>query len=168
MKNNVKNIYASVVSLTDHIQMVGYREIVESHARAWGLSGVVFNYNDGSVKLMASGSESAVTGFIEELKVQREGIMIDTVEIVEDIILPSPFGRITVDEMREISERFDKGIMILGEMNGKLGGIDTKLDGVNDKLGGIDTKLDKLDEISDKLDSLPDKIAEAIQKSMVR
>ena len=61
-------------------------------------------------------------------------------------------GRIVIDEMREISERLDKGNRILGEMNVKL----DKLD----ELG----KLNALDEIGDKLDSLPERIAEALKR----
>jgi len=50
------------------------------------------------------------------------------------------------DEMREISDRLDKGNTVLGEMN-------TKLD-----------KLGVLDGISGKLDTLPEKIAEALKR----
>ena len=139
----IKNIYATV---TNHVQMVGYREIVEIHAKARGLAGFVFNDIDGSVKLMASGPDVAVDGFFEDLKIQRPDTFIESVEILENITLPSPFGRIVIDEMREISDRLDKGNTILSEMNTKLG------------------KLDVLDGISGKLDTLPEKIAEALKR----
>ena len=58
-------------------------------------------------------------------------------------------GRIVIDEMREISERLDKGNRILGEMNVKL-----------DKLD----KLNALDVIGDRLDTLPERIAEALKR----
>lgn len=139
----IKNIFATI---TNHVQMVGYREIVEIHAKARGLAGFVFNDIDGSVKLMASGPDIAIDGFFEDLKIQRPDTVIKSVEILEDITLPSPFGRIVIDEMREISDRLDKGNTILYEMN-------TKLD-----------KLDVLEGISGKLDTLPEKIAEALKK----
>jgi len=139
----IKNIYATV---TNHVQMVGYREIVEIHAKARGLAGFVFNDIDGSVKLMASGPDVAIDGFFEDLKIQRPDTFIQSVEILENITLPSPFGRIVIDEMREISDRLDKGNTILSEMNTKLG------------------KLDVLDGISGKLDTLPEKIAEALKR----
>jgi len=139
----IKNIYATV---TNHVQMVGYREIVEIHAKARGLAGFVFNDIDGSVKLMASGPDVAIDGFFEDLKIQRPDTFIQLVEILENITLPSPFGRIVIDEMREISDRLDKGNTILSEMNTKLG------------------KLDVLDGISGKLDTLPEKIAEALKR----
>jgi len=139
----IKNIYATV---TNHVQMVGYREIVEINAKARGLAGFVFNDMDGSVKLMASGSDVAINDFVEDLKAQRPDTIIEVMEIVEDIKLPSPFGRIVIDEMHKISERLDKGNRILGEMNIKL------------------DKLDALDGISNKLDTLPERIAEALRR----
>jgi acylphosphatase len=149
MKNNVKNVYAVI---TNHIQMAGYRDLVEGHAKIRGLSGFVFNDIDGSVRLMASGPEIALIGFLDDLKAQRPDTIINSIDISEDISLPSPFGRIAVDEMRDICERLDQGNIILSQMNTKLGGMDNKLD-------GIDTKLS---DISNKLDTLPEKIAQAI------
>lgn len=127
-------------------------------------AGFVFNDIDGSVKLMASGSIDAISGFLEDLKAQRPDTAIESMEIKEDIKLPSPFGRIVIDEMREISERLDKGNRILGEMNIKLDKLD-KLDEL-DKLGELDKldKLNTLDAISDKLDTLPERIAEALRR----
>lgn len=139
----IKNIYATI---TNHVQMVGYREVVEIHAKARGLAGFVFNDIDGSVKLMASGPIDVINGFLEDLKAQRPDTVIESMDIKEDIKLPSPFGRIVIDEMREISERLDKGNWILGDMNIKL-----------------DT-LDTLDVISNKLDTLPERIAEALRR----
>jgi acylphosphatase len=143
---HIKNIYATI---TNHVQMVGYRDIVEIHAKARGLAGFVFNDVDGSVKLMASGTDAAINNFVDDLKAQRPDTIIEVTEIAEDIKLPSPFGRIVIDEMREISERLDKGNMVLGEMNIKL-----------DKLD----KLNALDVISTKLDTLPERIAEALKR----
>lgn len=141
--SQIKNIYATI---TNDVQMVGYREIVEINAKARGLAGFVFNDVDGSVKLMASGPDAAINDFVDDLKAQRPDTVIEVTDIVEDIKLPSPFGRIVIDEMREISERLDKGNWILGEMNIKL------------------DKLDALDGISNKLDTLPERIAEALRR----
>ena len=148
--SQIKNIYATI---TNHVQMVGYRDVVEIHAKARGLAGFVFNDVDGSVKLMASGQIDAINGFLEDLKTQRPDTVIESMDIKEDIKLPSPFGRIVIDEMREISERLDKGNMILGEMNVKLEPLDV-----------ISNKLDTLDAISNKLENLPERIAQALSK----
>ena len=167
MSAAMKSIYATI---TNHVQMVGYREIVEAHGRARGLAGFVFNDVDGSVKVMASGLEPVLTEFIHDLKIIRPDTVIETKEISEDIRLPSLFGRITMDEMREISERLDKGNMILSEMNLKLAKLDVisnkldKLDVIGDKLDKFDVIGDKLDTLGDKLDTLPERLAEAMKK----
>lgn len=70
-------------------------QIVEPNTR--GLAGVVFNDVDGSVKLMARGPIDAINGFLEDLKTQRPDTVIESMEIKEDIRLPSPFGRIVID-----------------------------------------------------------------------
>ena len=94
MSGVMKNIYATI---TDHVQMVGYREIIEAHGRARGLTGLVFNDVDGSVKIMAHGPEPVLTEFIQDLISVRPDTTIETIEIMEDISLPSPFGRIAVE-----------------------------------------------------------------------
>ena len=98
MSGVMKNIYATI---TDHVQMAGYREIVEAHGRARGLAGFVFNDIDGSVKIMARGLEPVLTEFIQDLRSDRPDTIIETIEIMEDISLPSPFGKIAVDDIRE-------------------------------------------------------------------
>ena len=160
----MKNIYATI---TDHVQMVGYREIVEAHGRARGLAGFVFNDVDGSVKIMARGLEPVLTEFIQDLRSDRPDTTIETIEIMGDISLPSPFGKIAVDDIREYMARFDKGIDILTEHTRLLSENNSFLYGMNDKLGGMNNKLDKLDMldgISNKLDTLPERIAEAMKR----
>jgi acylphosphatase len=149
----MKNIYATI---TDHVQMVGYREIVEAHGRARGLAGIVFNDVDGSVKIMARGPEPVLSEFIQDLRSDRPDTTIETIEIMEDISLPSPFGKIAVDDIREYMARFDKGIEILTEHTRLLNENNYKLDKLD--------KLDMLDGISNKLDTLPERIAEAMKR----
>lgn len=171
MSGVMKNIYATI---TDHVQMAGYREIVEAHGRARGLAGFVFNDIDGSVKIMARGLEPVLTEFIQDLRSDRPDTIIETIEIMEDISLPSPFGKIAVDDIREYMARFDKGIDILtehtrllSENNSFLYGMNNKLDmldGISNKLDVMNDKLDMLDGISNKLDTLPERIAEAMKR----
>ena len=158
MPDVMKNIYATI---TNHVQMVGYREIVVAHGRARGLAGFVFNDVDGSVKVMARGLEPILSEFIHDLKIIRPDTAIETKEISEDIRLPSPFGRITMDEMREISERLDLGVNILAEHTGILNNHTTILKENTHALYSIN---DKLDTLADKLDTLPERLAEAMKK----
>jgi len=117
LMNNVKNIQAIVKG---NVNMVGYRKIVEGYGLSRGLAGYVFNISLDTVGLMAGGLESAIDGFIQDLKVKRPDTEIKTIEIKEDIILPSPFGRVISGDMREIGERLDKGVNILSEHTGLL------------------------------------------------
>ena len=144
MSAAMKSIYATI---TNHVQMVGYREIVEAHGKARGLAGFVFNDVDGSVKVMASGLEPILSGFIHDLKIIRPGTVIETKEISEDITLPSPFGRIAVDDVLEYMARFDKGIGILTEHTAIL-----------------KENTQVLHSMNEKLDTLPERIAEALKK----
>jgi len=72
-------------SITDHVQLSGFRDVVEVHGKARGLKGLVFNDADGSVKVMASGSEQAISDFIHDLKMSRPDIIIETREIIDNI-----------------------------------------------------------------------------------
>jgi len=84
------------------------------------LAGCVFKISVDTVGLMAGGLESAIDGFIQDLKVKRPDTEIITMEIKEDIILPSPFGRVISGDMREIGERLDKGVNIYLTIQGYL------------------------------------------------
>jgi acylphosphatase len=53
------------MTITGHVQGVGYRFWAERAAAALGIRGWVRNRSDGSVELLASGSDDAVAGLIE-------------------------------------------------------------------------------------------------------
>ena len=186
MPDVMKNIYATI---SNHVQMVGYREIVEAHGRAKGLAGFVFNDVDGSVKVMASGLESVLNEFIHDLKSDCPDTTIDTIEIIEDIALPSPFGRIAVDDVLEYMARFDKGIGILTEHTALLKDQSSTLTEHTALLKDQTSTLTEhtallkdqsstltehttllkentqvLHSMNEKLDTLPERIAEALKK----
>ena len=155
--------------------MVGYREIVEAHGRARGLAGFVFSDVDGSVKVMASGPESVLNEFIDDLKSDRPDTTIDTIDIIEDIALPSPFGRIAVDDVLEYMARFDKGIGILTEHTAILKDQSSTLTAHTALLKDQSSTLTEhtallkentqvLHSMNEKLDTLPERIAEALKK----
>jgi acylphosphatase len=172
MSAAMKSIYATI---TNHVQMVGYREIVEARGRARGLAGFVFNDVDGSVKVMASGLEPVLNEFIHDLQSDRPNTTIDTIEIIEDIALPSPFGRIAVDDVLEYMARFDKGIGILTEHTGILKDHSVILTEHSAILKDQNSTLTEhtailkentqvLHSMNEKLDTLPERLAEALKK----
>ena len=162
-------------SITDHVQLSGFRDVVEIHGKARGLKGLVFNDVDGSVKIMASGPEQAISGFIHDLKISRPDTIIETRDIIDNIPLPEPFSRVVAGDLREISERLDMGVNILAEHTGLFHGIDNKLGDMGNKFGDMSNKLgdmgnklsdmgNTLNSMNEKFDTLPERIAEAMKK----
>jgi acylphosphatase len=141
-------------SITDHVQLSGFRDVVEVHKKARGLKGLVFNDVDGSVKVMGSGPEQAISSFIHDLKISRPDTIIETRDIIDNIPLPEPFSRVVSGDLREISERLDMGVNILAEHTGLFHGIDNKLGDMSNTV----------DSMNDKFDTLPEKIAEVMKK----
>lgn len=54
--------------ITGRVQMVLFRDFTQRRARSFGLSGTVENLPDGSVKVVAQGSEHELKKFIAELR----------------------------------------------------------------------------------------------------
>ena len=147
-----------------NVNLVGYRNIVEGYAINKDLSGFVYNINEKTVMLIAGGVESAISAFIQDLESTNIETKIRTIEIDKNIVLPYPFGRVIAGEMREMAERFDKGIGILGEMNVKLDKLN-KLDTMNNSIVVLGDKFDAMgNSINDNLNTLPERIAEAIKR----
>ena len=147
-----------------NVNLVGYRNIVEGYAINKDLSGFVYNINEKTVMLIAGGVESAISAFIQDLESTNIETKIRTIEIDKNIVLPYPFGRVIAGEMREMAERFDKGIGILGEMNVKLDKLN-KLDTMNNSIVVLGDKFDAMgNSINDNLNTLPERIAEAMKR----
>ncbi|PIT96662.1 acylphosphatase [Candidatus Campbellbacteria bacterium CG10_big_fil_rev_8_21_14_0_10_35_52] len=51
------------------VQMVMYRDFVRRKAKSLGLSGMVKNFEDGSVRVIAQGDEDKLKKFLEFLKI---------------------------------------------------------------------------------------------------
>ena len=62
------------------VQMVMYRDFVQRNATRLGLSGRVWNVDDGSVRVIAEGEESALIKLLDKL---HKGPMLANVERVE-------------------------------------------------------------------------------------
>ncbi|MCW9054827.1 MAG: acylphosphatase [Candidatus Pacebacteria bacterium] len=53
--------------ITGKVQMVMFRDFVQRHARSLGIRGTVENLDDGSVEVVAQGSEDKLKKLIEHL-----------------------------------------------------------------------------------------------------
>jgi acylphosphatase len=67
------------------VQGVGYRYFVTDCARESGVSGFVKNMPDGSVTIVAEGSDDALDTFVRMVKAQSDTIIrVDTLEVTRD------------------------------------------------------------------------------------
>lgn len=76
MDNQTKQIECLI---TGRVQLVMFRDFAQRKARKLGVTGTVENLPDGSVKVIAQGSESKLLEFISHLKI---GSMLAKVENV--------------------------------------------------------------------------------------
>ncbi|HXC28787.1 MAG TPA: acylphosphatase [Stellaceae bacterium] len=69
------------LTITGRVQGVGYRFWAERAAAALGVRGWVRNRTDGSVELLASGSESAIDALIEACRQGPRAAAVDGVAV---------------------------------------------------------------------------------------
>ena len=65
MNNDIKQIECVI---TGRVQLVMFRDFAQRKARKLGITGTVVNLSDGSVKVVAQGSEEKLLEFISYLK----------------------------------------------------------------------------------------------------
>jgi acylphosphatase len=66
------------------VQGVGYRYLVTDCARETGVSGFVKNVSDGSVLIIAEGSDDAVSEFVRMVKAHGDPLIrVDTLEVIQ-------------------------------------------------------------------------------------
>ncbi len=109
------------------VQHVGFRDRIEDIGRGLGIDGVVYNYEDGTVRILANfNSEKKKRLFKEVIKELEEDdnlIIIDKIEEKElktYIEFPSGINRISADDLLELNKKLDGGVkyikMIFGEL----------------------------------------------------
>ena len=134
-----------IIEIRGNVQMVGFRNFVESNALNLGLGGVVFNDRDGSVKILCEGAQNRVKTLVRLMEVGAGDIgagirSIKETEIPVRIPLPPTFFKEPTAELRNIRDKLDEGVEILI-------GIDKKLD----KLDGIEAILVDIKKILQKM-----------------
>jgi acylphosphatase len=84
------------LQITGRVQGVGYRDWVIDEATALGLRGWVRNRRDGSVEVMASGPETAITALAEACWRGPRSARVVNVEIDRSVapVIGSGFGRL--------------------------------------------------------------------------
>ena len=109
------------------VQHVGFREKIENIGRLLNINGVIYNYKDGTVRILANfDSERKRQLFkelIKELEKVDELIKIDKIEekkLNAYIEFPEGINRISADDLVELNKKLDEGVkyikMIFGEL----------------------------------------------------
>lgn len=70
-----------IVVAKGDVQRVGYRDEVERNARKLGITGYVENIKPYDVKIVAEGDEERLKQFIENIKIQRYPIYVESLEV---------------------------------------------------------------------------------------
>lgn len=140
-----------IIEIKGRVQMVGFRNFIETNALSLGLGGIVFNDRDGSVKILCEGPDDKVKALIRLIEAGSADIGAGVKSLKEEEIpiripLPPTFFKEPTVELKDIKDRLDEGIGILKDMNKKLDKLD-KLD----KLGGIETTLGDMKKILKKI-----------------
>ncbi|MCD6209418.1 MAG: acylphosphatase [Methanophagales archaeon] len=71
----------AILIVKGEVQRVGYRDVVAKIARKLSISGFVENLKPYDVKIVAEGSDANITQFIEQLKIKRFPIDVESVEV---------------------------------------------------------------------------------------
>ncbi|MCQ6254742.1 acylphosphatase [Methanocaldococcus sp.] len=166
------------------VQHVGFRDRIEHIGKGLGINGIIYNYKDGTVRILANfDSERKKRLFkelIKELEEVDKLIKIDKIEEKElktYIEFPEGINRISADDLLELNKKLDEGVkyikLIFSELEEHkkiLMIIVDKLDKQTELLEKINTKLDNMSERLemklDKLEKKLDKIADILEKKL--
>ncbi|EHP89074.1 acylphosphatase [Methanotorris formicicus] len=117
------------------VQHVGFRERIENLGHALGIDGVVYNYKDGTVRILANfTSERKKQLFIEFIKeLENEDKLINIEKIEEKkldtyIEFPEGINRISSDDLIELNKKLDEGVKYIKLIFGEMEKMNAKLD----------------------------------------
>ena len=144
------------------VQHVGFRDRIESIGKGLGISGVIYNHKDGTVRILVNfPSERKKQLFKEFIKdLEDEDNLIKIEKIVEKklntyIEFPEGINRLSSDDILELNKKLDEGVKYIKLIFGVLDGHTKILERIDSKLNKLDEKLDAhtnlLIEIRDSL-----------------
>ncbi|CAB3289468.1 Acylphosphatase [Methanocaldococcus lauensis] len=143
------------------VQHVGFRDRIENIGRGLGINGIIYNYKDGTVRILANfdseRKKKLFKEFIKELEDVDKLIKIEKIEekaLNTYIEFPEGINRISADDLIELNKKLDEGVkyikLIFSELEEHkkiLMMIVDKLDKQTELLEKINTKIDKQTEI---------------------
>ncbi|ODS40995.1 MAG: hypothetical protein A7315_02295 [Candidatus Altiarchaeales archaeon WOR_SM1_79] len=157
------------VTVKGKVQDVGYRDIVEAHAKAIGLSGFVFNDegDDGRVNLICEGTPDTIDEFINVIDVHEGRVSVDNIdkfEIESSFKLPKKFTRLQTDDLGDVGRKLDEGNTQLKVHSNLLKNISEGVDGLSEGVDGLSEGVDGLSEGQDKLVDGQDRLGKGQEK----
>ena len=146
-------------SYASEVQHVGFRDRIESIGRGLGISGVIYNYKDGTVRILANFDDEEdkelFKKYIERLEKKDKLIKIEKIEerkLDTYIEFPDGISRLSADDILELNKKLDEGVKYIKLIFGELEGINSKLDSIDKRLDAkFDAIIKILKEIRDKL-----------------
>ncbi|CAB3287215.1 Acylphosphatase [Methanocaldococcus lauensis] len=110
------------------VQHVGFRDRIENLGRALGISGIVYNYKDGTVRILANFDDEEIKDvfkkYIELLSKKDNLIKIEKIEeraLNTYIEFPEGINRISADDLIELNKKLDEGVKYIKFIFDELG-----------------------------------------------
>jgi acylphosphatase len=117
------------------VQHVGFRDRIEDIGRGLGIDGVVYNYEDGTVRILANFDDEEMKDFFKKsIKfLEKKDSLIKIEEIEEKelnsyIEFPKGINRISADDLLELNKKLDEGVKYIKLIFGQMELMNEKLD----------------------------------------
>ena len=135
------------------VQHVGFRDKIENIGKILNIDGVVYNYKDGTVRILANFDSERKKNLFKELIRELEEVdkLIKIERIVEKelnayIEFPKGINRISSDELLELNKKLDEGVKYIKLIFGEMEKMNVKLDKLDDKLEKIVEILERIEK----------------------
>lgn len=123
------------IKIYGKVQHVGFRDRIEDIGRGLGIDGVVYNYKDGTVRILANfNSEKKKRLFKEVIKELEEDDNLINIDKIEEkelksyIEFPKGINRISADDLLELNKKLDEGVKYIKMIFGQMELMNEKLD----------------------------------------
>ncbi len=130
------------------VQHVGFRDRIENIGRGLGISGIIYNYKDGTVRILANFDDEEdkelFKKYIERLEKKDKLINIEKVEerkLDTHIEFPEGINRISADDLIELNKKLDEGVKYIKMIFGVLEEVKKGQDEIKEILKRIEQKL---------------------------
>ncbi|HII59270.1 TPA: acylphosphatase [Methanocaldococcus jannaschii] len=99
------------------VQHVGFRDRIENIGKGLGINGIIYNYKDGTVRILANFDDEEdkelFKKYIERLEKKDKLIEIEKIEekrLNTYIEFPEGISRLSSDDILELNKKLDEGV----------------------------------------------------------